>query len=165
MSSVAFTITITRIVFSPGSRRHVGRASERRTAPAEIDTLPQIFSRAPPSPRRARPPVSRGTRKSFLVLFFKKEQKQKHFFLKKEAKTFVRWARYASSSPRISSTAAANTSAPLPGCPAPHSARHPRLPPALIAIINTPGQPGPARRLKNRRGGGSTTARAPAEVT
>jgi len=32
--------------------------------------------------------VSLGTRKSFLVLFFKKEQKE-DFFLKKEAKTFV----------------------------------------------------------------------------
>jgi hypothetical protein len=29
------------------------------------------------------------TCKSFLVLFFKKEQERKHFFLKKEAKTFV----------------------------------------------------------------------------
>jgi hypothetical protein len=30
--------------------------------------------------------------KSFLVLFFKKEQEKKHFFLKKEAKTFVHFA-------------------------------------------------------------------------
>jgi hypothetical protein len=37
--------------------------------------------------------VSLGTRKSFLVLFFKKEQKKENFFLKKEAKTFLCWAR------------------------------------------------------------------------
>jgi hypothetical protein len=36
-----------------------------------------------------RQPVSLETRKSFLVLFFKKEQKKNYFFLKKEAKTFV----------------------------------------------------------------------------
>jgi len=33
--------------------------------------------------------VSLETRKSFLVLFFKKERKKKSFFLKKEAKTFA----------------------------------------------------------------------------
>jgi hypothetical protein len=41
-----------------------------------------------------RPPASGArpkTSKSFLVLFFKKEQKG--FFLKKEAKTFIRWRR------------------------------------------------------------------------
>jgi hypothetical protein len=32
-----------------------------------------------------------GTGKSFLVLFFKKEHKDKGFFLKKEAKTFICW--------------------------------------------------------------------------
>jgi len=40
-------------------------------------------------PHRGRLLVSLETRKSFLVLFFKKEQK-KNFFLKKEAKTFCR---------------------------------------------------------------------------
>jgi dihydrofolate reductase len=43
--------------------------------------------------RSVRSMVSLGTRKSFLVLFFKKEQKKKNFFLKKEAKTFFCWAR------------------------------------------------------------------------
>jgi len=37
----------------------------------------------------ARPPQAEAqTCKSFLVLFFKKEQERKRFFLKKEAKTF-----------------------------------------------------------------------------
>ena len=59
--------------------------SRRGRVPAAVLAITRICQRG------ARLPVSLGTEKSFLVLFFKKEQKNKAFFFeKKKQKTFFR---------------------------------------------------------------------------